>query len=316
MKKLNFFIFALTLLTISANAQQKVRFMPHWTPQAQFAGYYVAKELGFYEEAGLDVEIKHVSTSSTRSSMNYMLYNEVDITTQQLIPALVERSNGNKIVNIFQTSQNCSLMLVSHNKIDGIQSISGMKIGRWKSGFSEIAEMFINDYSIDVRWVPFINNISLYVSGAIDATLAYSYSEYLGIVFATGGVDKDHTIRFSELGYNYPEDGLYVTENYYNNNSSTIYKFITASKKGWLYAHEHPQEAVDIVMKYARENNIATNSIFQKMMLEEVLKSQIDEETGTANFKKLDEVTFNNLLDELYSLDYLLNPVTYKEFVK
>jgi len=146
MKKILLLIAALSLLSFFASAQQKVRFMPHWTPQAQFAGYYVAKELGFFEEEGLDVEIRHVTTSTTRSSMNYMLYNEVDITTQQLIPALIERSNGNKIVNILQTSQNNALMVISHKKLDGIQSIAGMKIGRWKSGFSEVAEMFCNDY--------------------------------------------------------------------------------------------------------------------------------------------------------------------------
>jgi len=316
MKKILLLIAALSLLSFFASAQQKVRFMPHWTPQAQFAGYYVAKELGFFEEEGLDVEIRHVTTSTTRSSMNYMLYNEVDITTQQLIPALIERSNGNKIVNILQTSQNNALMVISHKKLDGIQSIAGMKIGRWKSGFSEVAEMFCNDYQIDVRWIPFINNISLYVSGAIDATLAYRYSEYLGILFATGGIDKDHVVRFSELGYNFPEDGVYVTEQYYNNNGNTIYKFITAAKKGWQYVREHQDEAIDIVMKYAQENNIATNRIYQKMMLEEVLRLQVDEKTGVADFKKVDETSFNNLVDELYSLDYILNQVNYKEFIK
>lgn len=61
-------IFASLALTGSALAQQKVTFTPQWTPQAQFAGYYVAKELGFYEEAGIDVEIVHPNATESAIS--------------------------------------------------------------------------------------------------------------------------------------------------------------------------------------------------------------------------------------------------------
>lgn len=307
---------SLLLLPASAQAQQKIRFMIHWTAQAQFAGYYVAKEKGFFKDEGLDVELMHVSKTSTRSAINHMLYGDADICTSLFISALTERSNGNKIVNILQLSQNSGLVCVSHSPIKSMADLDGKRVGRWKSGFFEIAEMFCKDYSVNPIWVPYINSINLYVAGAVDAILCYSYSEYLNLLFATGSVPAENTIRFSEMGYNIPEDALFTTESFYNSNPSAVYKFTNAVKKGWDYVRENRDEAVDIVMKYAGENDVATTRIFQKMMLDEVLNLQVDKSSGVADYKKIDEETFNLLNDALFDLDYLINPVTYKEFVK
>ena len=51
------------LLSVALNAQEKIIFTPQWTTQAQFAGYYVAQEMGFYYKAGIDVEIVHPSVT-------------------------------------------------------------------------------------------------------------------------------------------------------------------------------------------------------------------------------------------------------------
>ena len=54
-------------LFFTNNYAQQIVFTPQWLPQSQFAGYYVAQELGYYEDAGLDVVIEH--TSSDRKSV-------------------------------------------------------------------------------------------------------------------------------------------------------------------------------------------------------------------------------------------------------
>ena len=93
----------LTVMTcISAKAQQdKLIFTPQWTAQAQFAGYYVAQEMGFYYKAGIDVEIVHPSV--TQSAISRIRNNESQATTLQLAQAMEIINDGIPLVNILQT---------------------------------------------------------------------------------------------------------------------------------------------------------------------------------------------------------------------
>ena len=83
-------------------AKEKFIFTPQWTAHAQFAGYYVAQEKGFYKAAGLDVDIVHPSVSQT--AMNRLKNRESHATTLQLCQAMEITDNGIPLVNILQTS--------------------------------------------------------------------------------------------------------------------------------------------------------------------------------------------------------------------
>lgn len=314
-KILSFLILALAPL-VSAAGQQKITFMPNWTPQAQFAGYYVAKEKGFFDELGLDVTIKSLNAGSSRYIMDYLQNGETDICTSQLVSAMIDKGTGKDIVNVLQVSQNTGLMLVSRYPMESFHDMEGMKIGRWKSNYFEIAELFCQDYNINVDWIPYLHNVNIFISGAVDATLCFSYNEYFNILFAQGVVPKEQTLRFSDLGYNFPEDAVFTTRYFYENNRPAVDKFIAATKRGWEYAREHREEAVDIVMKYVKANNVATNRTFQKFMLDEVLELQINKETGKADYKKVDERIIDLLNDSLMNLKKEFRPVMYKEFIK
>ena len=61
--------------------------------------------------------------------------------------------------------------------------------------------------------------------------------------------------------------------------------FARASRRGWEYAAEHPEEALSIVMDYVRRNNIATNPILQRLMLDEILRLQLDPDSGQREFR-------------------------------
>ena len=95
---------------------QSVTLIPKWTAQAQFAGYYVAEKMGFYKEEGLDVHVKHPSHSE--NSFQYLKEGEPQAVITNLSQALMEYFAGKRIVNILQTSQENSLMLVSHSPLD------------------------------------------------------------------------------------------------------------------------------------------------------------------------------------------------------
>ena len=107
---------AAALLALTAGAQERFIFTPQWTPQAQFAGYYVAQELGFYRDAGLDVEIVH--PTATQSAMGRVKNNESQATTLQLCQAMEIVDAGIPLVNILQTSMNNAMVIVSRRGVN------------------------------------------------------------------------------------------------------------------------------------------------------------------------------------------------------
>lgn len=301
---------------LSAGAQEVISFMPQWLPQSQFAGYYVAKEKGFYDEEGLTVVIDHFGGNSSETSIGKLQEGKVNIISTQLISAMVARSQGVKLVNVLQTSQQSGLMCAAHFAIDSAGALNGKKIGRWKVGFAEVCDLFCHSNGIDVEWIPYIRGINLYVSGAVDAILCYSYSEFLQLELATGGIPKWKTLWFSDAGLGFPEDGLYVTERYYRQHKDAVDKFVKASRRGWDFVREHPEEALAITMETISGFNVSTNVTLQKMMLEEVLRLQVNPATGKADYASVGEDRFNELSGMLFEGGIIRSRPTYEEMIK
>lgn len=264
----------LAVFGASALSAQRLVFTPQWTPQSQFAGYYAALQMGFYREAGLDVVIEHPSASN--SAVNRLMNGNSDIITLQLVQAMGYIDRGTALVNILQTSQHSSMMIVAHDHVRSTDGLKGKKVGTWKAGFDEIPRAFARRHELDIEWIPFIQNVNLFISKAIDATLATSYNEYFQILATGMTLSEKGTFRLSELGYDIPEDGLYVTKACYDQHREALRKFADASRRGWIWTAEHPEEALKITMEQVRSHQVATNPEHQKWMLREVLRLQRD----------------------------------------
>ena len=153
--------------------------------------------------------------------------------------------------------------------------------------------------------------------GVLDATLCFSYSEYLNLKMAIGDIPEENCVRMKDL--NIPrvvEDGLYVSETYYKDNKDTVDKFVRAAKKGWDYTREHVDEAVDITMRWCNNLNVPTNRVFQKMMLEEYLDLQVNDSTGKADYAQISEESFNVLMQVLMDTGLIVNKVEYKDMIR
>lgn len=291
----NFQLITLLLFFSLVGKAQRIVFTPQWTPQAQFAGYYVAFDKGFYDEAGVEVDLQHPSASY--SAFNRLLEGSSDIITQQLVQAMVEVDRGIPLINVLQTSQQNGLLLVSRtDSIRTLEDLKGKKVGVWKAGFGELAYMMDVDRELNIQWIPFLQGMNLYISGAVDATLAMSYNEYLQIK-VSGHEDKPF-IRLCDTEYDFPEDGVYVTEDFYRKNTDKVNAFVQASRKGWEWAHNHPEETVDIVMKWAEKEQVHTNRLHQQWMLEEILRLQCKKSQDKPTFE-LDALTVEKLSDLL-----------------
>ena len=261
---------------------ETIVFTPQWTAQAQFAGYYVAEAKGFYREAGVKVRIEH--PSSTQPTITRLRNNMCQATTIQVCQALEIVDGGIPLVNILQTSMNNAMVIVSARDKDPLTQ-KGAKVGIWSAGFGQLAIcMSIKDH-LDYQWVRSAQNVNLFVVGALDATLAMSYNEYNQLVQAGIRMTDKNVYRFCDHGYNVQEDGVYMTREYYEGHKDQARRFAKASRKGWEWAAAHPKETLDIVMEYVEKNHIATNRVMQKLMLEDVLRLQIDRESKKREFR-------------------------------
>ena len=274
-------IFALAA-AIPAGGQTKFVFSPQWMAQAQFAGYYAAKEMGFYKEEGLDVEIRHPFT--TQSLEDRVREGDGQAFSMFLSEAMELIDKGVPLVNILQTSMNNSMAIVSRYGADPI-GMRNAKVITWRAGFGQIPMCMAAREHLDYRWVMASSIVNLFVAGAVDATLVTSYNEYYQLL-QTGLVTPGKGIyRFSEHGYNFQEDGVYMTAEAYRKYRDSAESFARASRRGWEWAAEHPEEALEIVMKYVKEFRIPTNRVLQQLMLEEILRLQLDPDSGEREFR-------------------------------
>jgi NitT/TauT family transport system substrate-binding protein len=322
MRNLNHYIFRLTttllllFLSLFAEAQlSKLIFSPQWLPQAQFAGYYVAKEMGFYKEAGIDVEIVHPTTSLQVTAM--LKNGKADVISLFLTTALTCKNQGLDIVNIGQISQHSAILIVT-KKSSGIQELGqldGKKIGIWKSGFDELPKALIAEKNLKVEWIPILSTVNLFMLGGIDAMTVMSYNEYNQII--NSGLDKNELNVFplSDFGFDIPEDGLYCLKSTYENKKTALSKFLLASLKGWDYSAKNESIAMDIVLNNMLIAHVPANKAHQQWMLGKILELI---NRGHKNVKpgELLEADFLNAQSIINKRDKSSTTYTFTDFYK
>ena len=106
-----------------------------------------------------------------------------------------------------------------------------------------------------------------------------------------------------------------MTREYYEKHPEMAKKFAQASRKGWEWAAQHPEETIDIVMRYVEKDHISTNRVMQRLMLKEVLRLQIDRESKKREFRLRPDMVrqANKLMLENLMLS---REVGYKELVE
>lgn len=308
-------LMCMSLRPVSAQQKDTVNVMLQWLPQCQFAGMIMAFCNGFYEEAGLEVEIFYGSESYT--STDALKDGHADIITTMLVDALIARDMGTPLVNILQTSETSSTMIISRTPIASAQDLNGMRIGRWTSGFFDTALCYAYYNSLDVEWIPILSNIYPFAAGALDAMVATEYNEYYQILMAGIDVGDDNIIYLRDEGFDIPEDGVYTTEEYYNSHRDIVERFVEATRRGWEWVRkpENFSETINTVTDIMRQANIPSSKTNQAHMLRTVLKLQQDDKSKKIPFH-LDKSRFDSTVRMLLENNLILSPVKYSDFVR
>ncbi|MDD2328379.1 MAG: ABC transporter substrate-binding protein [bacterium] len=269
-------IVTLLLILVMSNAvysqDEKLVFSPHWMPQAQFAGFYVALDQGFYNEVGLEVEIIHPSANI--SSLQLLNEGKADVVSSFLMDAMKLRADGLPLVNFAQLSQHSALMLVT-KKSSGITTpahMEGKKLGIWSSGFDDIPFAFLREKEIEMDIVRIHGTINLFLMEAVDVMTVMNYNEYNQII--NSGINEDEltTFYFADYGYDIPEDGLYCLETTWETRKESLRKFAEATTKGWEYAADNKEYTIDLVVEEMQKAHLPNNKPHQRWMFDRLLE--------------------------------------------
>ncbi len=301
------------LPAVGQNSLKSVSLMPLWSPQAQFAGYYVALDKGIYARHGIDLKI--LKAGPGQSPVAAVRDGTADFAVLWLTTALQHRANGLPLVNLAQIIQRSSLLLVSKRSsgIRKIADLEGSKVGLWDGDLSIPARALFARHNVKVREVPQSFTVNLFLRGGIDVTSAMWYNEYHTILMSGVDADELNVISLAEQGMNFPEDGLYALEGSIRDDPGLARAVVAASLEGWRYAFDHPDEALDVVVKYMREARLPANRVHQKWMLERMRDLIMPDQPGRA-FGRLHAQDFDVTVGTMGQEGLLRSHPAYSEF--
>jgi NitT/TauT family transport system substrate-binding protein len=245
----------------------KVRFLPYWVVSAQFAGYYTGVDRSIYRKYGIDLEI--VPFLPFVTSYDQMRDSTPTFAAIWLANAIELHANGIDIVNIAQPSTQSSLMLITKTKsnISTIQQMDGKRAGIW-SGYDFQPNALFRKHNVDVTIVPIGSTNNLFLKDGVDITIANWFDEYHAITNTGLEPHEINTFFFKDLGLNFLEDGIYCLDSLRNADPEICKAFIMATFESWNYAFNHPEEAINIVLEYARAAKLPANRVHQRWMLD------------------------------------------------
>lgn len=281
MKRLSTYVagVAVGLIGTMAQAAEDVTLQLKWVTQAQFAGYYVALDKGFYDEEGLDVTIKPGGPDIAPTQV--LAGGGADVAVEWMPAALAAREKGLAMVNIAQPFKSSGMMLTCRKDagITSTDDFKGKTLGVWFFGneFPFLSWMSKLDLpteggedGVTVLKQGFNVDPLLQKQAACVSTM--TYNEYWQVIDAGLTPDDLIVFKYEDQGVATLEDGLYVLEENLADPAfeDKMVRFVRASMKGWKYAEENPDEAAEIVLD--NDASGAQTEDHQKRMMGEVAK--------------------------------------------
>lgn len=279
MHRLGIMAAAALLLAGAAGAADKVTLQLKWVTQAQFAGYYVAQDQGFYAEEDLDVEINPGGPDIAPPQV--IAGGGADVIIDWMPSALASRERGLPIVNIAQPFKSSGMMLTCL-KESGIQSpedFRGRTLGVWFFGNEYPFLSWMSQLGIptdgSANGVTVLKqgfNVSPLLQKQADCISTMTYNEYWQVVDAGYGPDDLVVFKYEDQGVATLEDGLYVMEDRLQDPAfaDLMVRFVRASMRGWKWAEENPDAAADIVLE--NDATGAQTEKHQRRMMGEIAK--------------------------------------------
>lgn len=254
----------LVFQSLHAKALKRITLQLSWFDQFQFAGYYMAKERGFYEEVGLEVEIKpfrfgvDIPQKVSEGVFDFAVGRET---------LILERTENKNIVALYALFQATPLVLLStkESQINTIDDFKNKRVMTTIDDSSEVSlKSMINSHNLQLNELTFLkhtHNIMDLVNKKTDVISAYLSKapyelEKKGIAYNVFDPKK--------FGFDMYSDFLYTSERLISSDPNTVYLFKQASLKGWEYAYSNIQESAEVIYeKYNTQNLSKEELVFE-----------------------------------------------------
>lgn len=237
-----------------------------WVPQAQFAGYYAAEALGYYEAEGLDVTI--IPAGVDINPQQLLASGEAEFIVDWMGNALATKAAGGDLINIAQIYQRSGMRQITwaDSGLTSFDQLGDKVVGVWccgnqfptyaaldKAGF-DVADMEANGLIAQQAF-----DMNAFLAREIDAASAMTYNELAQVLelvgedgsFPVNTLDMLNVLDFNEYGTAMLEDGLYARTEWLAEDGSeeTAIKFLRATFLGWAYCRDNASDCVDFVLE-------------------------------------------------------------------
>lgn len=293
--------------TPATPALKPVTLQLQWVTQAQFAGYYVALDKGWYREEGIDLTIKPGGPDIL--SGDAVASGSAQFGTSLLADIIVAIQQGRSLISIGQIQQTNGLVLLA-KKNSGIQQPQdfagkhvGVWLGNWEAQFNALMakeELAPEDYTLVAQGY----NMDPFLKGELDVASAMIYNEYHSVLESGVKAEDLNIIDYADYGLDFPGDTLFTTRQMAEKDPQLATAMLRASLRGWQYAVEHPEEAADIVLKYDK-SGVQTRE-HQLTMMREIAKLV---QLGVREIGYTDRTDVQRTLDTLLQYDVLSQAV-------
>ncbi|HET7046053.1 MAG TPA: ABC transporter substrate-binding protein [Gaiellaceae bacterium] len=235
-----------------------------WVPDAQFAGYFAALDLGYYKAAGLDVKLLNGGPQIVPGQV--VAGGRAEFGINWLTALLAARDKNTDLVDIAQVFGRSGMTQLTW-KSSGINTVAkmrGKKVANWLGG--DQYELFAaltaagmqpeHNKGVTIVQQPF--DMGLLLNHQIDSASAMTYNELAQVLESknpkTGKLYqlKDlNVLSMQKLGFGMLEDNLFSTASYLKSkdHQQVAKKVIEASLRGWIYCRDHVKQCVDMVLK-------------------------------------------------------------------
>ncbi len=274
-------------MTVFAN--EKISLQLQWFDQFQFAGYYIAKEKGYYTDVGLDVDIK-------RYKLGLDVAKEVTSGRATFgtgrTSLLIDESKDNNIILMSAIFQSSPLVLVTKKSsgLNTIESFRHKKAVVTGTEYSAGTFAMLSSHGIskkDLHILKSKNKMQDFIDGKVDIISAYTSNQVY--VLRQKGIDIN-IFNPKDYGFDFYSDLLFTSKKEYVLEPQVVINFKQASLKGWEYAFSHIGEVVKLIeKKYNSQHKTEEQLLFEALNLKELAYKGIDK-LGAINKNKLKQI--------------------------
>ncbi len=253
---------------------QAVKLQLQWKHQFEFAGFYAAREKGFYKEAGLDVEF--IEYNNTKNIIEEVLSDRAQygVTYSSIIAEYLAGKPLVLIANFFKQSP---LVLITQPEILNPAMLRGKKVMGVSDTIDNITLLtMLNKFGVtldDIESIPPSYTIEDFVNKKVDAISVFTTNELYAL--------NERNIKFNLFdptiyGSKYYDLNLFTSQKEAENNPKRVQDFKTASIKGWQYALAHQEEIVDLILKkYNSQHKSRAALLFEARQVEQIMLSSV-----------------------------------------